>query len=261
LEEVIMASLYDRADLYDMLEGANGYAKYRNHWKAILQGRKIESFLDVSIGTGNVTLPLADLGVTLAGSDLSPVMLDKCRKKADIREIQMELQCCDFRTVADHFQEKFDCVASTGDSLPHVSKEDVLKTLEQMDSLVKPGGYLYFDVRNWDKVFKDRKRFYSYNPFSYGDITIHLIQFWDCREDDEMTYHLLCTYEKENSTFNSEHFEEHYVRISQSMLLDKIKEMGYKNIEIMNFPSCGPNRDVKDAEWYCVIAEKSARPF
>ncbi|MDE7282229.1 MAG: class I SAM-dependent methyltransferase [Lachnospiraceae bacterium] len=251
-----MASVYDRADIYDLIEDESRYNVYKEHWKHILENRHIETLLDVSIGSGNVTLPLADLGVSLSGSDLSKSMLENCRKKADARNIDVELQCCDFRTVASRFTEKFDCVASTGNSLPYVSNEDVLKTLEQMDSLVKSGGYLYFDIRNWDKVLRDRNRFYLYNPFFDGDTRINLIQVWDYHEDDTMTFNLLYTFEKENKIFQKEHFEEHYIPVSQTILLDKLQKMGYENIEVMNFPSYFKNIDINETDWYCVIARK-----
>jgi SAM-dependent methyltransferase len=257
MEERAMASIYDRPDIYDRIKDENGYEKYRKHWETILRGRHIESFLDVSIGSGNVTLPLADLGVSLAGSDLSQAMLEKCRKKANLRQTRIELRCCDFRTVADHFFGKFDCVASTGDSLPYVSNEDVLKTLEQMDSLVKPGGYLYFDVRNWDRILKGQKRLYLYNPSSYSDMIVQLIQIWSRQEDDTMAFQLLCNYEKNNTIFKIERFEEQYMPVFPNRLLEKIQEMGYKDIEVMNFPSCIPNAvDINEIDWYCVIARK-----
>lgn len=47
-----------------------------------------------------------------------------------------------------------------GNALPHVENRDVRKTLEQMDSLVKEGGWLYLDTRNWDKILKERNRFF-----------------------------------------------------------------------------------------------------
>lgn len=47
-----------------------------------------------------------------------------------------------------------------GNALPHVEDRDVRKTLEQMDSLVKEGGWLYLDTRNWDKILKERNRFF-----------------------------------------------------------------------------------------------------
>ena len=66
-----MGSLYDRADIYDLLETEERFALYRRHWERVLEGTGIRSLLDVSIGSGCVTLPLAELGVELWGSDLS----------------------------------------------------------------------------------------------------------------------------------------------------------------------------------------------
>lgn len=251
-----MSTIYDRADIYDLIENESRYEAYKKHWETVLQNRHIETLLDVSIGSGNVTLPLADLGIRLSGSDLSETMLESCKKKAQAKNLDIELQCSDFRMVSERFTKQFDCVASTGNSLPYVSNEDVLKTLEQMDSLVKPGGYLYFDIRNWDKILKDRDRFYLYNPFFNGDTRINLIQVWDYHEDESMTFHLLYTFEKDNQIFQKEKFEEHYIPVKKAILLDKLQTMGYGNIETMRFPAFMQNVTVEEADWYCVIAKK-----
>ena len=70
-----MANLYDRADIYDLFENEEKYQAIKRHWAKILEGREIHTLLDVSIGTGSLTLPAAELGVTLYGSDLSGGML------------------------------------------------------------------------------------------------------------------------------------------------------------------------------------------
>lgn len=251
-----MASIYDRADIYDLLEDESRYETYRQHWESVLKNRSIKTLLDVSIGSGSVTLPITDLGVLLSGSDLSESMLKKCQDKAAAKNLNLNLKCSDFRTVASQFSESFDCVASTGNSLPYVSNEEVLHTLEQMNSLVKPGGYLYFDMRNWDKILKERKRFYLYNPFFDGDTRINLIQVWDYNDDDTMTFHLLYTFEKNNLIFQKEKFEEHYIPVKREMLLHKIKEMGYEDIEVLNFPACNKDISTDETDWYCVIAKK-----
>lgn len=252
-----MASLYDRADIYDLIENEDRYNVYKKHWETILENRPIETFLDVSIGTGNVTLPVTDLGIRLSGSDLSETMLESCRKKADARNLMVDLRHCDFRNAASCFSETFDCVASTGNSLPYVSNEDVLGTLEQMDRLIKPGGYLYFDVRNWDKILRERNRFFLYNPFYNGDTRINLIQVWDYHEDDTMTFNLLYTFEKDNRIFQREIFEEHYIPVRRELLFGKLHEMGYEDIVTMNFPSIIRDFDIDTTDWYCVIARKS----
>lgn len=78
-----MASVYDRTDIYDLFDSPKKDAQTLSHWQTVFDGRPIRSALDVSIGTGSLTLPLGQLGVSLYGSDLSGSMLARCRKKAD----------------------------------------------------------------------------------------------------------------------------------------------------------------------------------
>lgn len=81
-----MPSLYDRADIYDLIETEERFDVYKRHWECVLRDTHIHSLLDVSVGSGSVTLPLAELGVELSGSDLSQSMLDNCRKKHSTRD-------------------------------------------------------------------------------------------------------------------------------------------------------------------------------
>ena len=134
-----MASLYDRADIYDLLETEERYQITKRHWESVLAGKPVKTLLDVSIGSGNLTLPLGELGVELYGSDLSGAMLERCREKAGKRGFPIDLRISDFRRLDGRFDRTFDCVASTGNSLPYVSNEEVPGVLAQMDRLVRPG--------------------------------------------------------------------------------------------------------------------------
>lgn len=253
-----MGKLYDRAEIYDLIESEDRYKVFKTHWEHILSGRDLRSLLDVSIGSGSATLPLAELGVRLSGSDLSENMLANCRKKAEARGFDIELKCCDFRNVADNFDGIFDCVASTGNSLPYVNNEDLLGTLEQMDSLVKPGGYLYFEIRNWDKILTDRKRFFPYAPFFDGDTRINLTQIWDYNSDGTITFNIMYLFEKDQRYVQMEVFEEHYFPIKRDLFLGKLKAMGYSDIQLLPYPSHVDTKGtpVEDLPWYCVVAQK-----
>ena len=57
-----MASLYDRADIYDLLENEERYNAFKKHWECLLAEKDVHTFLDVSVGSGNLILPLLDLG-------------------------------------------------------------------------------------------------------------------------------------------------------------------------------------------------------
>ena len=58
-----MGALYDRADIYDLIETEERFSVYRQHWEHMLGGLDVGTLLDVSIGSGSVTLPLLELGV------------------------------------------------------------------------------------------------------------------------------------------------------------------------------------------------------
>lgn len=108
-----MGKLYDRADIYDLIESEKRTELIREDWKKFLGERRIRSFLDVSIGTGSMTLPLQELGMELFGSDLSEAMLSRCRAKSAAKQKSIRLELCDFRDLSCWKGMKFDCVAST----------------------------------------------------------------------------------------------------------------------------------------------------
>jgi len=252
-----MSSIYNRADIYDLFEDENRFRAYKKHWEAIIGTKSIHSMLDVSIGSGSVTLPVLDLGIELSGSDLSETMLENCKKKCASKESSVELKCSDFRDLSCWGDKKFDLVASSGNSLGYVNKDDVLVALEQMDEHVAEGGYLYFDSRNWDKIVKDHQRFYLYNPMFNGENRVNVVQVWDYNEDGTITFNILYTFEIKNEIFQKEKFEERYNAIPKDHFIEKIKQMGYTDIEIKCFPAYFPDVEFDKIEWYSVIAKKS----
>ena len=51
-----MASLYDRTDIYDLLENEDRFQTTKTHWQTVFAGNEIRTLLDVSIGSGTLTL-------------------------------------------------------------------------------------------------------------------------------------------------------------------------------------------------------------
>ena len=133
-----MEQLYDRADIYDLIDSEERTKVIREDWKQFFADRRIQTLLDVSVGTGSMTLALQELDISLCGSDLSEAMLSRCETKAAAKGKPVELKCSDFRDLSCWEGRQFDCVASTGNSLGYVENNDVLLALEKMDRLVKP---------------------------------------------------------------------------------------------------------------------------
>ena len=251
-----MGSLYERAEIYDLIESEKRTEIIREDWKEFLGGRKIGTFLDVSIGTGGMTLPLQELGIEVFGSDLSEEMLSRCRSKALAKQKPVRLECSDFRDLSCWKGMQFDCVASTGNALGYVSGEDVLKTLEKMDELVRPGGYFCFDSRNWEMIQRETQRFYVYNPFFRDGNRVNLVQVWDHNADGSITFNLLYTFERKNRIVQKEIFEEHYHPFPLKLITDKLSELGYGPVCVRPFPCSVPETDFSQIEWYRLIAQK-----
>ena len=251
-----MHQLYDRADIYDLIESEARMEITRNDWKNLLAGKAIQTFLDVSIGTGGMTLPLQELGIEVYGSDLSDSMLERCRKKALKKQKPLELRCCDFRDLSVWGGKHFDCVASTGNSLAYVSNDDILKVLEEMDAHVRHGGYICFASRNWEKIKQEKQRFYLYNPFFHGEDRINLVQVWDHNPDGTITFNLLYTFERDNRIFQKEIFVEQYHPFRLELVERKLRKMGYGSLKLTPVPDNHSEADLSKTEWYRMIAHK-----
>ena len=251
-----MEQLYDRADIYDLIDSEERTKVIREDWRQFLADRRIQTLLDVSVGTGSMTLPLQELGIEIFGSDLSEAMLTRCRAKAKAKQKPVVLQQSDFRDLSCWKGQQFDCVASTGNALGYVSQADILVTLKQMDSLVKPGGYICFDSRNWEKIQREKQRFYLYNPFFRDGNRINLVQVWDHNPDGSITFNLLYTFERDNRIFQKEIFEEHYHPFPRKLIDDALAGLGYHSVELRPVPSNIPETEFCKIDWYRIIAQK-----
>ena len=132
-----------------------------------------------------------------------------------------------------------------------------------MDALVEPGGCLYFDLRNWDRIVGQKKRFYCYNPaFLPNGDRVNLMQVWDHLSDGSIVFNLVYTFERDNKIFQKERFEEHYHPVPQKLLLDKLTQLGYQDIQVKAFPCSSARLTSKTASGtVCWRTKQISLPF
>ena len=250
-----MATIYDRADIYDLGFDQRKKQIIKEHWEIILKDTNVKSILDCSIGTGNLTLPLAELGYELSGSDLSKQMLKRCEAKAKEANLQVTLFQADFREIDQTAPHSYDLVMSTGNSLPYVSNQEVLETLHKMDSIVNEKGYLYLDTRNWDRILKEHQKFYFTNPTMVDDVRIDSSQYWEYDPDGSITFNIVYSFERNMKVLQREIFEEKYNPIKRELILNELSGMGYSIRVLANMPiQCSAPLD--EFDWFCVLAQK-----
>lgn len=248
-------SMYDRADIYDLRWSPKNWDYMKEHYQNLLAGTDIQSVLDCSIGSGNLTLELAEMGYQVTGSDLSEAMLARCKEKAREKGLEVDLLCSDFREIDQNAPGTYDCVMSTGNSLPYIPNGDVIQTLERMDRLVRPGGYLYLDIRNWDKVVEKKQQYYFYRPVFHGDLRVDTIQFWEHHGNGSITFHIVFTLEK-GKDIQREIFQELYYPIRRSLVESALHRLGYRIERLETYP-IQDTRPVEQSDWYCILARKT----
>lgn len=248
--------LYDNPSVYDLLSSEKMEQVLRSYYRSVFSGRGIRTVHDCSIGTGNLTFPLEENDISISGSDISFEMLNRAKAKAAKRNSRVSLFQADFRELSSSVSSSFDCVMSTGNSLAHVNNEDVRNTLKQMDLVTKPGGYIYFDSRNWEKISRSHQRFYFYNPVIDKDTRTSIYQVWDYNNDGTITFHFIYVYEQDGKINKKEIYSDVYYPFELGFVKSCFYEMGYNDVEVINFPL---NNDApfEDIEWYALISKKS----
>ena len=99
------------------------------------------SVLDAGCGTGDTALFLAGRGCKVTGIDFLEVPIQRARRKATERGVQVTFLVKDAMTLKD-WTERFDNVIDSG--LFHVfSDEDRRRYVEGLATVLKPGGRLF----------------------------------------------------------------------------------------------------------------------
>jgi SAM-dependent methyltransferase len=98
--KTIVKSYWDQqSSTFDMSPGHVASSKREEDaWKALLQekiGSREKMVLDIGVGTGFLSIMLAEMGYNVVGIDLSEAMIKIARKKIDDRDLKIRLELVD----------------------------------------------------------------------------------------------------------------------------------------------------------------------
>lgn len=149
--------------------------------------------LDAACGTGQHALALAGLGYPAAGADLSAGMVARARQNALERDASLPFAVAGFGELAAEFGEaSFDAVLCLGNSLPHMLDEAGLAAaLADFAAVLKPGGALILQNRNFDQVLAQRNRWMGPEAAREGETEWLFVRFYDFRLDGLIDFNIL----------------------------------------------------------------------
>ena len=146
---------YDRMIAWD-----RRLAREEAFFRTAFAEHSVRRVLDAACGTGMHAIAFSRMGMSAAGTDLSPTMIEQAKKNARAAAVDLDLQVAGFGNIAGRFSTPFDAVTCLGNSLPHLLDDASLAAaLADFAALLSPGGVLVIQNRNYDRLLQQRQRF------------------------------------------------------------------------------------------------------
>ncbi|MCF7530730.1 class I SAM-dependent methyltransferase [Pseudomonas petrae] len=113
--------------------------------------------LDVATGSGFHAAQLHNAGFDVTACDGSPTMVDRARRNFDRLGVGVPVHRYDWQALDPRVLGKFDAVLCLGSSLCHLfDREARIAVLKRFRQMLKPGGILLVDQRNFEAILAGR---------------------------------------------------------------------------------------------------------
>lgn len=179
------------ADIYDTVMQDVNYELWADFIDAIIQEHHPHptSILELACGTGSISLFLDELECyDVVGTDKSPQMIQKARKKNKSMFCNVDFEVMDFLDIT--LDETFDIVFCVFDSINYLhSEQEILTFLDEAKQVLAPDGLLVFDfttpknsvqaikyLNNEEGYTEDNHRYFRLSSYD-ADKRIHKNEF------------------------------------------------------------------------------------
>jgi SAM-dependent methyltransferase len=199
--------------------------------EAQLSAVQARHVLDVACGTGQHAIALAERGYEVVGADVSAGMVAQARKNAEVRGTDLDFVQAGFGEVAAAVEDTFDAVLCLGNSLPHVLTPDALvQAVGDMAAVLSPGGLLFVQIRNFDRVIEERNRWMPPQSHREGEDEWLFLRFYDFEPHGTLAFNVVTLHRR-----GAEEWQQHVevTRLQpwrQADLLDVVHKAGLTGV-------------------------------
>jgi SAM-dependent methyltransferase len=148
----------DFVDYWDELINWEGRARGEGgFYQRLLTANGAETVADVACGTGFHSVSFTRSGFKVHASDGSKNMVAKTLENARQASVDLhDAQVIDWLNLSkEHGENAFDAVTCLGNSLTHVFDHEARRdVLEEFVKILKPGGIILLDHRNYDSMLQ-----------------------------------------------------------------------------------------------------------
>ncbi|MCX7921454.1 MAG: bifunctional GNAT family N-acetyltransferase/class I SAM-dependent methyltransferase [Clostridia bacterium] len=152
-----------------------------DEYRALLESLHPDArILDCSCGNGIQAAALSRNGFNVYASDISKEMIHLTEKYAKKSNLSFPVSCMAWSDLPQKYGEEFDVVFCWGNSISHsFDKQDMVNNLSSINKVLKKGGKLVIDSRNWDKLMNHYDRFQTYGVKEYDGKKFIPVYVWN----------------------------------------------------------------------------------
>ena len=213
--------------------------------------------LDLGCGAGRLAIYLQPLGTAYTGFDISPYMVDHCR-----REYSGTFVEGDMRDLSKFSDSSFDTVMAVSNLFDAVSHSDRLIVLAEVRRVLAPNGLLFFSAhnQNYAQAGQGPKLEYSRNPVTQMRLLLDYSKArsnhrqWKPHQRNEQDYAL---FNDSGNNFASLHY---YVR--RDVQCRQLVTAGFQPLECLDSLGRRLSKTADDAEFSSIhyVARRSDLP-
>jgi glycine/sarcosine N-methyltransferase len=189
--------------------------------------------LDCSCGLGGFAIALAKLGYEVSGSDGSPGMIEQAGLAVRNAKADVPLSCSAWENLPAHVSGHFDLVFCLGNSIGHTRNGDeMVRSLQGIRAILRSGGKLVIDSRNWEQIRKEKTRF---TPYPWRERAGHRclpIYIWNFPErfEDPHTIEVLLVFDSDGKV-SVQSYPIVYYPFRVEELTERLRSAGFTNIQ------------------------------
>ncbi len=161
--------------------------------------------LDSACGTGMHAIALAKAGHQVSAADLFPQMIEKSQQNALATGVQVNFKTAGFGKMETTFgSNRFDLLLCLGNSLPHILDDQALfSALMDFAAVLRPGGKLMIQNRNFDAVIRDQARWMEPQTHRNAEEEWIFQRFYDFLPNGLIRFNIVTLKRREESEWES----------------------------------------------------------
>ena len=205
-------------------------------FRRVFDENKVRDVLDAACGTGMHAVAFARAGRECTGADLCPVMVEKARQNARDAGVTVRFEVAGFGELERGVGGTFDAVTCLGNSLPHLLDDASLRTcLSDFAGLLRTGGCLVIQNRNYDRLLRERQRFMplaSRTDAEGETLFLRISAYGSAHDSDESLEFILVVLKKRGGTWTQTVQSTPLRALRRSTLESELARAGFSTVHV-----------------------------